>query len=125
MRLLHILKNNMKKCKIYILFSFLIIAFSSCREPIKKCENPKKGKAILVAYRVAKHTHLWFQNIETKYVYDVGGVGGRREPNISLGDTINIQYCGNSIIFNKYDYVKIPINRDTRFRYLKGFKYLY
>lgn len=102
----------------------LLILFSSCTNNVKppiKCKNSIKGKAVLIAYRVSKHSHLWFQNPITKQIYDISGVGGRRKPNISLGDTINVEYCNNKIIFNKYKYVKKPFNGETRFIYLTQF----
>src|SRR5574343_183861 len=94
---------------------FSICFCSSCSLGEVKCENAKDGKAVLIAYRVAKHSHLWFQNPETKIIYDIGGVGGRREPNINLGDTISVQYCDDKIIFDKYSYVREPYNRETRY----------
>lgn len=102
----------------------LISSMFSC-ESQPKCENPEQGKAVLVAYRVSKHSHMWLLNPETGKVHDVGGVGGRREPNINLGDTINVSYCNGRILFDKYSYVKIPVNRKTRFIYLPGYDHLY
>jgi hypothetical protein len=107
------------------LYVMLAVVLSSCSQSVSKCENPTNGKAVLVAYRVAKHSHLWFRNPETKRVYDIGGVGGRREPNIKLGDTINVQYCNGEIMFDRYKYVKQPNNRETRFIHLEGFGGLY
>ncbi len=104
---------------------FFILFTLSCSESVNKCDNPKDGKAVLVAYRVAKHSHLWFQNPETKRIYNIGSVGGRREPNINLGDTIKVQYCNTEIMFNRYEYVKQPVNRETRFICLNGFGGLY
>lgn len=115
----------MKKLYIIVFYSILAIFIISCSNIKNKCKNPINGKAVLVAYRVSKHSHLWFQNTETKQIYDISSVGGRIEPNINLGDTILVQYCNNEIIFNRYDYVKVPINRETRFIYLNEFSYIY
>lgn len=116
----------MKKFKIItssaiVVYAMLVVVFYSCSQGVSKCENPKNGKAVLVAYRVAKHSHLWFQNPETKQIYDIGSVGGRREPNINLGDTISVQYCNGEIIFDRYSYVRQPYNRETRFIHLNGY----
>lgn len=120
----------MKKFKIstvaaIALYAMLVVVFFSCSQSVGKCENPSNGKAVLVAYRVAKHSHLWFQNPETKKVYDISGIGGRREPNINLGDTINVQYCNGEIMLDKYSCVRQPYNRETRFIYLQGFSGLH
>ena len=109
----------------HFFYALLAVFFSSCSQGVNKCENPTNGKAVLVAYRVAKHSHLWFQNPETKQVYDISGVGRRKEPNINLGDTINVQYCNGEIMLDRYKYVKQPNNRETRFIYLDGFGSLY
>ena len=106
-------------------YAMLAVVFYSCSQGVSECKNPKNGKAVLVAYRVAKHSHLWLQNPETKQIYDIGGVGGRREPNINLGDTILVQYCNGEIMFDRYSYVREPHNRETRFIYLDGFGSLY
>ncbi len=121
------MKKNKNVVVVIIYTMLLCVIFSSCSQgvDVDTCENPTDGKAILVAYRVARHSHLWFQNPETKRVYDIGSVGGRREPNISLGDTIEVQYCNGEIVFDRYEYVKQPINRETRFVYLDGFDNLY
>ena len=120
----------MKKFKIstvatIALYAMLTVVFSSCSQGVSKCENPKIGKAVLVAYRVAKHSHLWLQNPETKQIYDIGDLGGRREPKINLGDTISVQYCNGEIMFDRYSYVIEPYNRETRFIYFNGFGGLY
>jgi len=120
----------MKKFKIstvaaIAVYAMLAVVFSSCSQGVSKCENPKNGKAVLVAYRVAKHSHLWFQNPTTKKIYDINGVGGRREPNINLGDTITVQYCNGEIMFDRYSYVREPYNRETRFIHLNGYGGLY
>lgn len=107
--------------KIIIIFLFLL----NCEALKKECVNPIKGEAILVAYRVSKHSHLWFENPKTGKVYDIGGVGGRREPSINLGDSINVYYCESEIVFDKDKYVQEPFNRETRFIYLNGYRYLY
>ena len=86
------------------------------------CQNPTNGKAVLVAYKVAKHSRLWLQNPNTKQIYNIG-IGKKREPNINLGDTINVQYCNGEIIIDKYKYVKKE-NRERRFIHLNGFDYL-
>jgi hypothetical protein len=109
----------------YLIFIFSLSLFSSCAESLKRCDQPQDGKAVLVAYRVAKSTHLWFQDPTTDTIYDINGVGGRREPNISLGDTIKVQYCDGRIVFNRYNYVKQPVNRKTRYKSLKGYEGLY
>lgn len=120
----------MKKFKIsifsaIIIYMMLAVFFSSCSQRVDECKNPKNGKAVLVAYRVAKHSHLWFQNPKNKQIYDIRSVGGRREPNINLGDTIHVQYCNGEIMFDRYSYVRQPYNRKTRFTYLNGYGNLY
>lgn len=121
------MKNLENNCSVKRLMTYTILTLFiySCSPTSNKCENQTSGKAILVAYRVYKHSHMWFQNPETKQIYDINALGGRREPTISLGDTINVYYCDNQIIFNKYDYVKIPANRSIRFIYLNGFSHLH
>lgn len=106
-------------------YAMLAAVFPSCSGGVSKRENPKSGKAVLVAYRVSRHSHLWFQNPETKQIYDIDGLGGRREPNINLGDTIPVQYCKGEIVFDRYSYVRQPYNEKTRFIYLDGYGYLY
>ena len=107
--------------KFVLIMSFL----PSCSQKENTCTNPIQGKAVLVAYRVSKHSHMWFQNPGTKQIYDISGVGGRREPVINLGEAIPVKYCGEDIIFDKYFYVREPYNRETRFICLKGYEYLY
>jgi len=101
-----------------------VLLLSSCIKPEPKCVNPKKGKAIFVAFRVAKSSHFWFKNIETNTIYNIANLGGIREPNINLGDTIDIEYCDAGIIFDKFQYVMFASNKETRFRSLYGYEYL-
>lgn len=112
--------------KAIALLILTVVLFSCVGRPVE-CENPTNGEAILVAYRVAKHSHLWLKNPATGIVHDITGLGGRREPNIELGTKIKVQYCGNEIMFNGYEcpYVRQAINRTTRFVPLKGYEYLY
>jgi hypothetical protein len=114
--------NTLAAITVYVM---LAVVFFSCSNHVSDCNNPTNGKAVLVAYRVAKHSHLWFQNPKTKKVYDIGGVGGRREPNINLGDAINVQYCNGEIMLDRYRYVKQANNLKTRFIHLDGFGGLY
>lgn len=114
-----------RKMNGFFAYVLLAVVFYSCSQRVRECESPKNGKAVLVAYRVAKHSHLWFQNTETKQIYDIGGVGGRREPNINLGDTISVKYCNGDIMFDRYSYVRQPYNRETRFIHLNGYSGLY
>ena len=108
-----------------VLYAMLAVVFCSYSQGVSKCENPKDGKAVLVAYRVAKHSHLWFKNPETKQIYDIGNIGGRREPKINLGDTISVKYCNGEIMLDRYSYVRQPYNRETRFIHLNGYGGLY
>lgn len=100
-------------------FIFLLIISTSllmsCISKVTECKNPIEGEAIFVAYRVAKHSHMWFQNTKTGQIYDIDGLGGRREPNISLGTIIDVKYCDGTILFDKYKYIREPYNRETRF----------
>ena len=57
---------------IIILTAFLLL---SCNGR-KNCDKPVVSKGMLVAYRVAKHSHLWLRDINTDSIYDVGGLGG-------------------------------------------------
>lgn len=100
--------------KTKFLFIIAISLLMSCVAPSPECKNPIEGKAIFVAYRVAKHSHMWFQNTKTGQIYDIDGLGGRREPNISLGTIINVTYCDNEIIFNKDQYIR-ETDRETIF----------
>jgi len=117
-----------KKSHIFVqIILCLGLGLTSCADNSSSatCTNPTKGKARLVAYRVAKHSHLWFENVETKKIYDISGVGGRREPSISLGSSIPVEYCLGDIHLDRATFVKVPVNRDTRFVALPGYEYLY
>ena len=101
-----------------IISAFLLL---SCNGR-KTCDNPVKGRAMLVAYRVAKHSHVWLQDVKTDSIYEVSGLGGRREPIAKLGDVIDVTYCGNEIVSEIP--VQYPDNTDTRFVFLTGYNYL-
>jgi len=105
--------KNLIKYGCYTLLSFVF----ACSPNVKECKNRVKGTAILTHYRIAKHSHMWFKNPKTGIVYDVGALGGRREPNIKIGTEINVDYCDGEIIFDRYKYVKQPTNRTTRYVY--------
>ena len=79
-----------------------LLFLSSCKNKPRVCKELKEGEAVLVAYRVAKHSHMWFLNPATNTIYDIDGLGGRREPTIKLGQSIDVQYCDGDIIFDKY-----------------------
>lgn len=108
---------------IFIIFALLLI--TSCAQKQVECSNPIKGKAILVAYKVAKHSNMWLLNPATNTVYNINSLGGRREPNIKITDTINVEYCNDEILFDKYQYVRYPENTTSRFIYYKNYSYLY
>lgn len=101
-----------------IISAFLLL---SCNGR-KTCDKPVSSKGMLVAYRVAKHSHLWLRDINTGSIYDVGGLGGRREPVMALGDVIDIKVCGNEVVSDVP--VRYPDNSDTRFVFLSGYKHL-
>ena len=106
---------------------FAILQFSSCQHSSEK--DLKQGTATLIGYRVAKHSHLYIRIDETGTIHDIGGLGGRREPTLSLGDKFPIQYYQNenNVIphFDKYKYVKYPTNRRTRRVMLDNYKNYY
>ncbi len=106
----------MKKIVLVIALSFLVL---SCSKRTN-CDKPVVSKGMLVAYRVAKHSHLWLRDINTDSIYDVGGLGGRREPVMALGDVIDIKVCGNEVVSDVP--VRYPDNTDTRFVFLSGYK---
>jgi len=109
--------------RLIILLSVLFLF--SCQSKPRVCKELKEGEAVLIAYRVAKHSHMWFLDPVTNTVYDIDGIGGRREPTIKLGQSIQVQYCDGDIIFDKYSYAVYPENADTRFIYMKGYQNLY
>ena len=109
----------MRKIIALIVLSLLVLSCSKNRT----CDKPVSSKGILVAYRVAKHSHLWLRDINTDSIYDVGGLGGRREPVMALGDVIDIKVCGNEVVSDVP--VRYPDNTDTRFVFLSGYKRLY
>jgi len=77
--------------KIY-LFLLCIILVGCCSQTDINRADIKNGKATLVAYRVAKHSHMWLKIKETNTIHDISGLGGRRIPTINLGDTIDVKY---------------------------------
>lgn len=114
-----------RSTRLPILILLISLTLASCVGYPTKCENPIDGKAVLVAYRVAKHSHIWLKDPRTNIIYDIGGLGGRREPNINLGDTINVQYCNKYMMENQYDLVQEPNDRTTRYISLNGYENLY
>lgn len=71
-------------------------------------------KVELIGYRVAKHSHLWVKDHSTGVVYDIGGLGGRREPSVPIGSIINVKVCGAHAYVDKAEYVRVPEDRTTR-----------
>jgi len=107
--------------KIFIVIFLVFI--SSCQS--NTCEQFSTGKAVLVAYRIATSSHLWLEDAITHKIYDIQGLGGRREPLIELGDTVNVQFCNGRVYFDGYNYVEYPKNSETRFICLPGYEYIY
>lgn len=90
----------------------------------------KNGTAVLIGYKVAKHSRMYIMVKETGTTHRITGLGGRREPIMALGDEFPIQYYirGNMIIpyFDRYKYVRYPTNRKLRKVTLQGYeKYCY
>lgn len=107
----------------YILLALLGFMVMSC-EPKRTNEcDSYKGKAVLVAYRVAKHSHMWLENPANGQVYDIGSLGGRRIPNIELGDTIDVEYCKcvEPINFDSHKYVNHAGGMSTHRKALPGY----
>lgn len=107
--------------KIILALIVLSLLVLSCSKSVT-CDNPVSSKGMLVAYRVAKHSHLWLKDINTGSIYEVSGLGGRREPVMALGDVIDIKICGNEVVSEIP--VRYPDNTDTRFVFLTGYIYL-
>ena len=101
-----------------------LVFIVSCNKH-EKCTDHKNSKCVLVAYRVAKHSHMWLKRIDTGLIYDISGLGGRRIPIINLGDTINVEFCKNEIIFDGSGYSVYPQNSQTRFIHMDGYSDLY
>lgn len=107
----------------FTIIAFLVCLFASCSSK-PDCVSPIQGKAVLVAYRIGKHSEMWLRNPATGTVFNIKDIGGRRAPTIDLNDTINVQYCHNDIIFNKSKYVVVT-NESNTFVWLKGYDTLY
>ncbi len=103
---------------------FSLILFSSCQQ--LNCEKLEKGTARLVAFKMSQSSKLWLENIETGYIQEFGELKGRRIPTIDLGDTISVIYCPETgqMIFDPYEFSRIPENRTSRFFTLQGYQYL-
>ena len=113
----------------FVIMLLMAFALMSCEPSVKNSELIN-GTAILIGYKVAKHSHMYIMIEETGTTHDIGSLGGRREPVMSLGDRFPIQYyiIGSRIIpyFNRYKYVKDPTNRNSRKVTLPGYeKYCY
>jgi hypothetical protein len=112
----------------FIVFIFLFGCEEQSKEMepwhYKPCYTFESGKAVLVAYKVAAHSHIWFQDPKTKRIFHEGTLGGRKEPTVSLGDTINVHYCDGTLMFDKNLYVKSPMDRSSRFKCLGGYYHL-
>lgn len=96
-----------------------LVFIVSCNKH-EKCTDHKKSKCVLVAYRVAKHSHFWLKRLDTGLYHNVGGLGGRRIPIMNLGDTIIVEFCKNEIIIDGSDYSVYPQNTQTRFVCIEG-----
>lgn len=106
------------------LFTLFLFGCEAQRDTIV-CDNATQSNAKVVAYRVAKHSRLWIEDVNSKKIFEISSVGGRREPTVGLGGIVPIQYCQSRLNFDKYSYVKYPLNTTTRFVYLPGYKHLY
>jgi hypothetical protein len=111
--------------KLLVLLSFILLFLSCVERNDRSCPDLKYGKAVLVAYRVSGFSELWFVSTETKIVYHIDGIIGRRIPIIKPGDTINVRYCGSKIVFEPEDYVQRSADTELRFVSIKGYEYLY
>lgn len=98
-------------------------------EPYFNKDELKNGTAVLIGYKIAKYSHMYIMIEETGTLHDIGSLGGRREPIMSLGDRFPIQYYvrGNRIIpyFDKYKYVKRPHNTTSRKIMMHGYEKCY
>jgi hypothetical protein len=85
-------------------FSILLLIFilTSC---INNCDEIY-SQARLISYKVDKSSTFWFEDVNTHNKYFVNDFGGRYEPTINLGDTIDVKYCSNKIIIDKDKYSK-------------------
>lgn len=102
----------------------MTFALMSC-EPSFNKDELKNGTAVLIGYKIAKHSHMYIMIEQTGTVHDISFLGGRREPIMSLGDKFPIQYYvrGNRIIpyFDKCKYVKRP-NTTSRKIVMHGYE---
>lgn len=108
---------NITKIIVALIVLFITLRFTWCREypePEKVACSSTSRTVVLVAYKVAKHSHMWLKDVRTSIVWDISGLGGRREPVMNLGDTIVVQFCGDELL-DTYKYVKEPVDRTSRY----------
>lgn len=107
------------------LFIFLSLILIGCSPSNNEDCQLIKGKVVLVAYKISKHSKYWVKNVKNNDIYELGGLGGRREPIISLGDTIDVTFCyvKPTINIDKKSYVK-KTNNNSTFKSLNGYEKL-
>lgn len=114
----------MRKFILLFVFALLGMCFTSCDN--MKYEE-KTGTAMLIGYKVAKHSHIFIKVMETNTIHELGGMGGRREPNIPLGTKFKIRYrvyADGHVrpMVDAYQFGKYPENRRRRYVMLSGYE---
>lgn len=105
----------------YILLMLIAILSFGCAEPT--CEKPVNGKAVIVAFKVAKHSRVWLKNPQTNLI-DRVSLGKRKQVIYNMGDTIDVLYCGDRTLIDRDRLVRRADNTTTRFESLQGYENL-
>jgi hypothetical protein len=117
-----------------ILCAVMLACLVGCDTSPPQCNTVTAGEARVVAYRVAKSSRIWIEDVKTKHVFEFSSLGGRRAPTVALGTVVPIQYCETvgytsvvkHVLFDKYKYVDYPSgDSSTRFESLPGYSHLY
>ncbi len=104
---------------LFVICCTLLFSCTSTPENVSNSySNIKQGHAVLIGYKVAKHSHVAFKLIETNTTHDIDGMGGRREPNMKLFDTVIVNYCIKDgyvvILHDGSEFAKEPLNINSR-----------
>lgn len=91
-------------------------------------DNVVIGTAVLVGYKVSKHSRLYVFDPETHKIHTLHSLGGRREPSLKIGESFDVQYCGLNKEYLYIDrdrlrttYVRVPEDKKSRTVMLPGY----